>query len=131
MKGTGTITAVNPRQIEVRLDSNNADAEIILMTSMIFGNEVLDATNIISRNQFNKTNDYNAISTEVNRIVEIQIAEPFRKLAKTGETIVISGRWVPPRKGSLRMITSPGANDSTTCSALATEAGILPRCTGI
>ena len=58
---------------------------------MIFGNEVLDATNIISRNQFKKTNDYNAVSAEINRMVQTQIAEPFLKQAKTGETIHFIG----------------------------------------
>lgn len=91
LRGTGTITAINPRHIEVSLDSENAGAEIILMTSMIFGNEVLDATNIISRSQFQKTNDYNAISAEINRMVETQIAEPFLKQEKPGETIHFIG----------------------------------------
>lgn len=91
LKGTGTITAIDPRQIEVSLDAEDTDAEIILITSMIFGNEVLDATNIISRNQFKKTNDYNAVSTEINKIVETQIAEPFLQQVKTGDTIHFIG----------------------------------------
>ncbi len=48
----------------------------------------------------------------------------------TGITNVISGRWVPPRKGSLSMTTSPGS--SSHCStAAATDMGIDPKCTGM
>jgi predicted lipoprotein len=91
LKGSGTITAIDTRQIKVSLDRQDSNDEIILLTSMIFGNEVLDATNIISRNQFKKINDYNAISTEINQMVEKQITEPFLKQAKTGDTIHFIG----------------------------------------
>ncbi len=91
LNGAGTITAIEPRQIKVRLDVEDTGAEIILMTSMVFGNEILDATNIISRNQFQKTNDYNAVSAELNKIVETQLTEPFLQQIKLGETIHFIG----------------------------------------
>ena len=50
----------------------------------------------------------------------------------------MSLRWVPPAKGSLRMICSPGPIWSTRGEpgpnrriASATDAGIDPRCTGM
>ena len=50
--------------------------------------------------------------------------------AKTGETMVTSGRCVPPRKGSLRMARSPGRQGARRSTAR-TDSGIAPRWTGI
>ena len=36
-----------------------------------------------------------------------------RSLWKIGETMVMSGRWVPPRYGSLRMTSSPSERSSS------------------
>ena len=58
---------------------------------MIFGNEVLDATHIIQRSQFQKTNDYNAVSAEINRMIEHEIAAPFLKDAEVGDTVHFIG----------------------------------------
>ena len=48
----------------------------------------------------------------------------------TGATIVTSGRCVPLRYGSLRMITSPRLNGPSPNTCLA-AAGIEPRCSGM
>jgi hypothetical protein len=59
-----------------------------------------------------------------------QAANPMRTPAtKTGETIVMSGRWVPPRNGSLRIQDSPGRWSSSRTAA--TASGIDPRWTGM
>ena len=47
----------------------------------------------------------------------------------TGATHVTSGRWVPPRKGSLSMKTSPGERFSAATDLAAND--IDPRCMGI
>lgn len=92
LKGSGRIIAVHQREVEIALDGNNSDqADIILLTSMIFGNEVLNATGLISRSQFPKTNDYNAISAQVNNIVETQVAPPFLEKAKVGANVQFVG----------------------------------------
>ena len=49
--------------------------------------------------------------------------------AKIGVITVMSGRCVPPAKGSLRIHERPGACCSS--STIATAAGIAPRCTGM
>lgn len=92
LKGTGRIIALHEREVEISLDGNNSDqADIILLTSMIFGNEVLNATGLINRSQFKKTNDYNAISAQVNNIVETQVVPAFLEKAKVGATIHFVG----------------------------------------
>ena len=91
LQDTGTITSIETRQIEVSLSTQDNDNKIYLMTSMIFGNEVLNATNIISRSQFQKTNDYNAVSAEVNSIVEKELVKPFLSQVKIGDSISFIG----------------------------------------
>ena len=49
--------------------------------------------------------------------------------ANTGVITVMSGRWVPPANGSLRIHETPGTWFSP--STAATAAGIAPRCTGM
>ena len=48
---------------------------------------------------------------------------------ESGETMVTSGRCVPPENGSLRMNMSPGRGSRSITAA--TETGIAPRCTGM
>lgn len=92
LKGTGRIITVHDRQVEISLNGNDTGRpDIILVTSMIFGNEVLNATGLLSRSQFQRTNDYNAISAEVNRIVETQVVPPFLEKAEIGATVHFVG----------------------------------------
>lgn len=92
LKGTGRIIALREREAEINLDAdNNSSPDIILMTSMIFGNEVLNATGLVNPSQFQRTNDYNAISAQVNRIVETQVVPPFLEKAKIGDTVRFIG----------------------------------------
>ena len=59
-----------------------------------------------------------------------QAAKPSRTPpTNTGETIVMSGRWVPPRNGSLRIQDSPGRWSRSRTAA--TASGIDPRWTGM
>ena len=55
---------------------------------------------------------------------------PSRPGRNTGETIVTSGRCVPPRKGSFRIAMSPGDHGASSRTA-PTDSGIAPRCTGM
>lgn len=92
LKGTGRIIAVHDRQVEISLNGNDTGRpDIILVTSMIFGNEILNATGLLNRSQFQRTNDYNAISAEVNKIVETQVVPPFLEKAKIGATVHFVG----------------------------------------
>lgn len=92
LKGTGRIIALSQREVEISLNGNDSgQADIVLLTSMIFGNEVLNATGLVSRSQFPRTNDYNAISAQVNTIVETQIVPPFLEKAKIGAKVHFVG----------------------------------------
>jgi predicted lipoprotein len=80
------------RQVELALSGNDSEqTEIVLVTSMIFGNEILNATGLVKHSQFKRTNEYNAISAEVNRIVESELVPAFLEEAKVGSTVHFIG----------------------------------------
>ncbi|MHC4143183.1 MAG: DUF2291 family protein [Planctomycetota bacterium] len=92
LQGTGGIVALGERQVELALSGNDSEqTEIVLVTSMIFGNEILNATGLVKHSQFKRTNEYNAISAEVNRIVESELVPAFLEEAKVGSTVHFIG----------------------------------------
>jgi predicted lipoprotein len=92
LKGTGKIVALGERWVELTLSGNDSErAEIVLVTSMIFGNEILNATGLVKHSQFKRTNEYNAVSAEVNEIVESELAPAFLEEAKVGSTVHFVG----------------------------------------
>jgi predicted lipoprotein len=92
LKGTGKIVALGERQVELTLAGGDSErAEIVLVTSMIFGNEILNATGLVKHSQFKRTNEYNAVSAEVNKIVESELAPAFLKEAKVGSIVRFVG----------------------------------------
>lgn len=92
LKGTGKIVAIGERQVELTLAGSDGErAEIVLVTSMIFGNEILNATGLVKHSQFKRTNEYNAVSAEVNKIVESELVPAFFKEAKVGSTVYFVG----------------------------------------
>ena len=92
LRGTALIIAVSERKIELALVGNDSERpDISLAVSMIFGNEVLNATGLVKHSQFKRTNEYNAVSAEVNRIVESELLPAFLKEAKVGSTVHFVG----------------------------------------
>ena len=90
LKGTGTIAALGERRVELTL-ADSEQTEIVLVTSMIFGNEILNATGLVKHSQFKRTNEYNAVSAEVNKIVESEVAPAFLEKAEIGATVQFVG----------------------------------------
>jgi predicted lipoprotein len=92
LSGSGKVVAIEERHIDIDLGKGAAgEAEVILATSHIFGNEVLNATGLISRSQFPRTNDYNEVSAEVNRIVVEQVVPAAIEQVRVGATVRFVG----------------------------------------
>ena len=92
LRGTGRIIAVSGQKIELALVGNDSERpDIILAVSMIVGNEILNATGLVKHSQFKRTNEYNAVSAEVNRIVESELLPAFLKEAEVGSMVHFVG----------------------------------------
>lgn len=91
VRGNGTVVSVNNKQIGVSLAGAARDSDVALMTGLLFGNTVRDATGIFSGDDFPNSQQFNAISTELNRVIETTVLPPLREQAKVGDAIEFVG----------------------------------------
>lgn len=91
VQGSGRITAVDKEGIRVALDDVPAGAGVRLSTGLLFGNTVRDATGLLDVSEFPNSQDFNAISAELNRLVEIQVLPALRNHAAIAKTIRFTG----------------------------------------
>jgi predicted lipoprotein len=90
VKGTGHVTAIEKENICVTLDTQPA-CSINLFTGLLFGNAVRDSTGLLDGSAFGNSQDYNAISTELNRLVETEVIPGLREKASIGKAIQFAG----------------------------------------
>jgi predicted lipoprotein len=90
LRGGGKITTVNDDGVTVTLDSA-AGQKILIPTGPLFGNAVRNATGMFDANDFSNSEQFNAISTELNRRVETQIFPDLKAQAAVGKQIQFVG----------------------------------------
>ena len=91
VRGSGTIVSVDNQQIGVSLAGATGDADLVLLTGLLFGNTVRDATGILSGDDFPNSQQFNEISSELNRVIETTVLPPLRERAKVGDAIEFVG----------------------------------------
>lgn len=84
--GTGRIAAVERSRLLVEIDG----AIVAIRTGPVFGNAVRDGTGLLDVNQVPGLAEFNALSAEVNRLVETQV-QPSLKDAAVGATLTFAG----------------------------------------
>lgn len=88
--GTGRVASVDDDSVALSL-GDGGEIDIIIETSMIFGNAVRNGTGLVNVNEFPNSRDFNNISQELNRFVEERVLPPFRKAVKVGATVRFAG----------------------------------------
>ncbi len=91
LAGTGTVVGVSDAEVSLTVTANAAAPEVALQTGLIFGNAVRDGTGLIDVNEYPNSQDFNAISAELNRLVEQYVVPELRRLAKLGARIRFAG----------------------------------------
>jgi len=91
VQGSGRISAMDKESISVNLDDVPAAIGVRLSTGLLFGNTVRDATGLLDVNEFPNSQDFNAISAELNRLVETQVLPALRNHAAIAKTIRFAG----------------------------------------
>lgn len=86
VRGKGAITSVEKNKVGVALEDSE-QTDVALATGPIFGNAVRDATGLAAANDFPNSQDFNAISQELNRRVETEAAAPLAAGAKAGQRL--------------------------------------------
>jgi predicted lipoprotein len=91
LRGRGKIIKVDDDEIAVALDPQNSEADIILQAGLVLGNTVRDATGLLEAGQFSRSQDFNDISSELNRIVETNVVSELKSKASVGRDIRFVG----------------------------------------
>jgi predicted lipoprotein len=89
--GSGRIIAVDHEGISIVPENVPAGAGVRLLTGLLFGNTVRDSTGLLDVNQFPNSQDFNAISAELNHLVETRVLPALRTHAAIGKLVRFTG----------------------------------------
>jgi predicted lipoprotein len=91
VKGTGRIVSVEKDSVGLSLGAEQPLVQVSLATGNIFGNAVRDGTGLLDVNDFANSQDFNALSSEINRRIEEQVLPAFRERAAVGARVRFVG----------------------------------------
>lgn len=79
--GTGRVVSVEKNSIGLAVRDGENEIEVTLETGPVFGNAIRDGTGLLDINDFPNSQDFNALSSEINRRVEEQVLPTLRRVA--------------------------------------------------
>jgi predicted lipoprotein len=82
---------VGEDQIALAISRNATNAEVVLQVGVLFGNAIRDGTGLLNVNDFPNSQDFNAISEQLNRLVESRVQPKLREIAKAGAFVKFAG----------------------------------------
>ena len=91
LSGTGRVVSLERNYVGLSIDDDSAQIQILLETGLLFGNAVRDGTGLLDVNDFANSQEFNAISTEINRRIESDVLPGLRQKATVGSTIRFVG----------------------------------------
>jgi predicted lipoprotein len=91
LRGTGRIVSVTKKGVALTLKDDGDTADILLPTGLLFGNTVRDGTGLLNASAFPNSQNFNDLSTELNRMVETTLLPKLREQAKVGVKISFAG----------------------------------------
>ena len=89
VKGTGRVTTVEEEAVVIVVDGTHT--KVRLSTGLLFGNTVRDATGLLDVSAYPNSQDFNDLSTELNKIVEAKIVPALREKAAVGKVLRFFG----------------------------------------
>jgi len=91
MSGEGRVVSVGAHEIAISLEPDGSSTDVILETGNIFGNAVRDGTGLLNVSDFADSQDFNAVSAEINRRIEEQVLPNLRPKAVVGAIVHFAG----------------------------------------
>jgi len=91
VKGEGLVESIGENDVTLLAKADSAKKNIRIATEFVFGNAIRDASGKIDINEFSNTMDFNSISSEINKIVRVQILPQFKRNVKKGDTVQFAG----------------------------------------
>ena len=89
--GTGRVVSVEKNSVGLALHDDRDEVHVLLATGNIFGNAVRDGTGLLDVNDFANSQDFNALSSEINRRIEKLVLPALREGASVGDKIRFAG----------------------------------------
>ena len=91
LRGAGHVVGVTKKGVALALKDGNQTADVLLPTGLLFGNAVRDGTGLLDVSAFPNSQNFNDLSTGLNRIVETTLLPQLREQAKIGAKISFVG----------------------------------------
>ncbi len=89
--GVGRVVAVDAGAVSLSLEDHSSDIHATIAMSDIFGNTIRNGTGLLDVNDFPNSQDFNNISTEINRIVVSRVLSVFREEVAVGSRVKFVG----------------------------------------
>ncbi|HEX5223417.1 MAG TPA: DUF2291 family protein [Verrucomicrobiae bacterium] len=91
LSGKGRVLSVTEDEVLLGMTATATNAEVSLQTGLLFSTAVRDAPGVLNVNDYPSSQDFNAISEALNRIVEERVQPKLREQARVGATIEFVG----------------------------------------
>jgi predicted lipoprotein len=91
LRGRGTIVHVDKKGVGLALNEGGSKPDIVLHTDLLFGNVARDATGLLDASDYANSQQFNEISTELNRTIETRVIPVLKEGAATGKTVHFVG----------------------------------------
>jgi predicted lipoprotein len=106
LQGTGSIVNVDAKSVGVSLAQDQTKTDVVLRAGLLFGNTVRDATGLLDSSDFENSQQFNDISTELNRHIEVHVIPILRAKSAVGRQVRFVGcAEVPDNAGDVRPLT--------------------------
>ena len=91
ISGKGRVLSATEDEVLLSVTSSATNAEVSLQLGLLFSTAVRDAPGLLNVNDYPSSQDFNAISEALNRIVEDRVQPKVREHAKAGATLEFVG----------------------------------------
>ena len=91
VSGTGRVASVQPGAVASACGEPGAMPAVVIETGPVFGNALRDGTGLLDVSDFANSQDFNAVSSELNRRVEERVLPVLRERAAVGARVRFVG----------------------------------------
>jgi predicted lipoprotein len=91
IQGTGMVVSNDKKGVAVSLRRSGTNPDVVLHTGMLFGNVARDATGLLKSSDFENSQQFNEISTELNRYIETHVIPILKERATAGRQVRFVG----------------------------------------
>jgi len=91
LRGQGRVVKASDDEISLAITPGTTNAEVVLQAGLLFGNAVRDGTGLLSVNDYPNSQDFNAISESLNRVIEERVQPRLRELGTVGAILSFVG----------------------------------------